>query len=307
MSPRSGLAEAFLEMMSAERGAGANTLAAYARDLADFAAFSKQDIATANREKIRAYLTHLSAAGLAASSQARRLSALRQFFGFLYAEDIRKDNPTEAVEAPKTSRPLPKILSAGDLDVLIAAAGAEDSVEATRLTCIVEMLYAAGLRVSELAGLPLAAVKNKDGFILVRGKGGKERLAPLNPSARASIEAYLDIRTNFLPKGPRRAHAERYLFCSRAAEGFLTRQRLHQLLKSLAAKAGLDPAKVSPHVLRHAFATHLVEGGADLRSVQTLLGHVDIATTEIYTHVAKDHLKKVMHKAHPLSKARKPR
>ena len=307
MSPRSGLTEAFLEMMSAERGAGANTLAAYARDLADFAAFFKEDIATASRETIRAYLVHLSAAGLAASSQARRLSALRQFFGFLYAEDIRRDNPTEAVEAPRTARPLPKILSTGDLDSLIAAAGVEDNIEATRLTCIVEMLYAAGLRVSELAGLPLAAVKNKDGFILVKGKGGKERLAPLNPSARASIEAYLDIRTHFLPKGPRRAHAERYLFCSRAAEGFLTRQRLHQLLKGLAVKAGLDPAKVSPHVLRHAFATHLVEGGADLRSVQTLLGHADIATTEIYTHVAKDHLKKVMHKAHPLAKAGKPR
>lgn len=307
MSWRSDLIEAFLEMMSAERGAGANTLAAYARDLADFAAYPKDGIAAASRDEIRAYLTRLSSAGLAASSQARRLSALRQFYGFLYAEDIRKDNPTEAVEAPKTSRPLPKILSMADLEAMIAAAAAEDSPEAKRLTCIVEMLYAAGLRVSELAGLPLAAVKNKDGFILVKGKGNKERLAPLNASARAAIRVYLDVRAEFLPKGPRRVHAERYLFCSRAAEGFMTRQRLYQLLKGLAAKAGLDPAKVSPHVLRHAFATHLVEGGADLRSVQTLLGHADIATTEIYTHVAKDHLKKVMHKAHPLARARKPR
>ncbi|MEP6828856.1 MAG: site-specific tyrosine recombinase XerD [Rhizomicrobium sp.] len=305
MSPRSDLIEAFLEMMSAERGASANTLAAYARDLADFAAFPKGGIAAASREDIRGYLVSLSTAGLAASSQARRLSALRQFFGFLYAEDIRKDNPTEAVEAPRISRPLPKILSAADLEAMIAAASAEDSVEAKRLTCIVEMLYAAGLRVSELAGLPLAAVKNKDGFILVKGKGGKERLAPLNASARDAITAYLDVRVEFLPKPPRRAHAERYLFCSRGADGFLTRQRLHQLLKTLAAKTGLDPAKVSPHVLRHAFATHLVEGGADLRSVQTLLGHADIATTEIYTHVAKDHLRKVMHRAHPL--ARKPK
>jgi len=304
MSPRSDLIEAFLEMMSAERGAGVNTLAAYARDLADFAAYPKRGLAAASREDIRGYLAGLSAAGLAPSSQARRLSALRQFFGFLYAEDIRKDNPTEAVEAPRTSRPLPKILSAADLDAMIAAAQGEDA-EAKRLTCIVEMLYAAGLRVSELAGLPLAAVKNKDGFILVKGKGGKERLAPLNASARAAIAAYLDVRAEFLPKPPRRAHAERYLFCSRGADGFLTRQRLHQLLKSLAAKAGLDPAKVSPHVLRHAFATHLVEGGADLRSVQTLLGHADIATTEIYTHVAKDHLKKVMHKAHPLARKSK--
>jgi len=305
MSPRSDLIEAFLEMMSAERGAGVNTLAAYARDLADFAAYPKRGLAAASREDIRGYLAGLSAAGLAPSSQARRLSALRQFFGFLYAEDIRKDNPTEAVEAPRTSRPLPKILSAADLDAMIAAAAQGEDAEAKRLTCIVEMLYAAGLRVSELAGLPLAAVKNKDGFILVKGKGGKERLAPLNASARAAIAAYLDVRAEFLPKPPRRAHAERYLFCSRGADGFLTRQRLHQLLKSLAAKAGLDPAKVSPHVLRHAFATHLVEGGADLRSVQTLLGHADIATTEIYTHVAKDHLKKVMHKAHPLARKSK--
>ena len=306
MSPRSDLIEAFLEMMSAERGAGVNTLAAYARDLADFSAYPKGGLAAASREEIRAYLANLSAAGLAPSSQARRLSALRQFFGFLYAEDIRKDNPTEAVEAPKTSRPLPKILSAADLEAMIAAAAQDGDAEAKRLTCIVEMLYAAGLRVSELAGLPLAAVKNKDGFILVKGKGGKERLAPLNASARAAIAAYLDVRAEFLPKPPRRQHAERYLFCSRGADGFLTRQRLHQLLKNLAAKAGLDPAKVSPHVLRHAFATHLVEGGADLRSVQTLLGHADIATTEIYTHVAKDHLKKVMHKAHPLARKPKP-
>jgi integrase/recombinase XerD len=303
MSRQDGLTEAFLEMMSAERGAGANTLAAYARDLADFAGFAKDSVASASREDIRAYLAHLNKSGLAASSQARRLSALRQFFAFLYGEGIRKDNPTEAVEAPKLSRPLPKILSARDMEAMIAAAaGEEDSPDARRLTCIVEMLYAAGLRVSELAGLPLQAVKSRDNFILVKGKGNKERLAPLNASARAAIEAYLDVRASFLPKGSRRAHAERFLFCSRAAEGYLSRQRLYQLLKSLALKAGLDPAKVSPHVLRHAFATHLVEGGADLRSVQTLLGHADIATTEIYTHVAKDHLRKVMHKAHPLAR-----
>jgi integrase/recombinase XerD len=304
MSPRTGLIEAFLEMMSAERGAGVNTLAAYSRDLADFAGFAKPSLEAANRDDIQAYLVHLSKSGLAASSQARRLSALRQFYGFLYAEDIRKDNPTDAVAAPKASRPLPKILSQTDMEAMITAAGDADSAEAKRLTCIVEMLYAAGLRVSELAGLPLMTVKNRDGFILVRGKGGKERLAPLNATARAAIVAYLDVRAEFLPKGPRRAHAERYLFCSRAAAGYLTRQRLYQLLKGLAVKAGLDPAKVSPHVLRHAFATHLVEGGADLRAVQTLLGHADIATTEIYTHVAKDHLKKVMQKAHPLARAK---
>ncbi len=178
MSRPSGLIDAFLEMMSAERGAGANTLAAYARDLADFAGFAKGGIADASREEIRAYLAHLSKAGLASSSQARRLSALRQFFGFLYAEGTRKDNPTEAIDAPKSSRPLPKILSSEDMEAMIEAAGQNDDAEAKRLTCIVEMLYAAGLRVSELAGLPLQAVKSKENFILVKGKGNKEGSRP---------------------------------------------------------------------------------------------------------------------------------
>ena len=298
------LIEAFLEMMSAERGAGRNTLAAYRRDLLDFAGHAPGGLARAGREDVRRYLAGLSAAGIAASSQARKLSALRQFYGFLYAEEMRPDNPTEAVESPRARRPLPKILSAADMEAMIAAAGAMEGAEGRRLVCIVEMLYAAGLRVSELAGLPLAAVRGEAGFILVRGKGGKERLAPLNASARAAIDDYLKVRDMFLPKG--HARAGQYLFCSRGREGFLTRQRLHQLLKDLAVKAGLDPAKVSPHVLRHAFATHLVEGGADLRSVQTLLGHADIATTEIYTHVARDHLRRVVEKAHPLSKHRKP-
>jgi integrase/recombinase XerD len=299
-----GLIEAFLEMMSAERGAGVNTLAAYRRDLLDFLGHAPDGLAAAGREDIRAWLAGAAAAGLAASSQARRLSALRQFYGFLHGEEIRPDNPTDAVESPRRARPLPKILSAGDMEKMIAAATAqaEKSAEGKRLLCAVEMLYAAGLRVSELAGLPLAAVKGKEGFLLVKGKGGKERLAPLNASARTAIRDYLDVRAEFLPKGERRHHAERHLFCSRGLEGFITRQRFHQLLKGLALQAGLDPAKVSPHVLRHAFATHLVEGGADLRSVQTLLGHADIATTEIYTHVAKDHLKRVMAKAHPLAK-----
>ena len=300
----SGLIEAFLEMMSAERGAGINTLAAYGRDLRDFAGSIKISVLEASREDIRSYLTGLARAGLAASSQARRLSALRQFYGFLHGEEMRADNPCLVVETPRRSRPLPKILARGDMEKMIAeaAAQAEKSAEGKRLLCIVEMLYAAGLRVSELAGLPLATVKGKDGFLLIKGKGGKERLAPLNGSAREAIRAYLDVRAEFLPKNMPRA--ERYLFCSRGKEGFLTRQRLHQLLKGLALKAGLDPAKVSPHVLRHAFATHLVEGGADLRSVQTLLGHADIATTEIYTHVAKDHLRKVINRAHPLARPR---
>ncbi|HWY60889.1 MAG TPA: site-specific tyrosine recombinase XerD [Rhizomicrobium sp.] len=299
---QSALIEAFLEMMSAERGAGANTIAAYRRDLLDFAPHPKKGLIGASRDEIKAYLARLSAGGLAASSQARRLSALRQFYGFLFSEEMRPDNPTEAVDSPRRSRPLPKILSTADLQAMITAAEEEagKSPEGKRLLAIVEMLYAAGLRVSELAGLPLLSVKGKDKFVLVRGKGGKERLAPLNTGAREAIKAYLDVRAEFLPENSPRA--ERFLFCSRGREGFLTRQRLHQLLKGLARKAGLDPAKVSPHVLRHAFATHLVEGGADLRSVQSLLGHADIATTEIYTHVASDRLKRVMEKAHPLGR-----
>jgi integrase/recombinase XerD len=302
------LIEAFLEMMSAERGARANTLAAYRRDLLDFAGHAKHGLAGASREEVKAYMRGLSGAGIAASSQARKLSALRQFYGFLFAEEMRPDNPTDAVDAPRAVRPLPKILSAADMDAMIAAATAQaqKNPEGKRLLAIVEMLYAAGLRVSELAGMPLARIKGKDGFVLVEGKGGKERLAPLNPSAREAILSYLDVRAEFLPENSPRA--ARYLFCSRGKDGFLTRQRLHQLLKGLALTAGLDPAKVSAHVLRHAFATHLMEGGADLRSVQTLLGHADIATTEIYTHVAKDHLKRVMQKAHPLAKVgAKPR
>lgn len=297
------LIEAFLEMMSAERGAGANTLAAYRRDLMDFAAHVKIGLAAASRDQIKAYLAKLSSGGMAASSQARRLSALRQFYGFLFTEEMRSDNPTEAVDSPKGGRPLPKILSTGDMARMIQTAAEDKSAEGMRLSAIVEMLYAGGLRVSELAGMPLASVKGKEGFVLVKGKGGKERLAPLNAGARSAIQSYLDVRAEFLPENS--AKAERYLFCSRGREGFLTRQRLHQLLKGLAVKAGLDPKKVSPHVLRHAFATHLVEGGADLRSVQTLLGHADIATTEIYTHVARDRLKKVMEKSHPLGKAQK--
>lgn len=299
------LIESFLDMMSAERGASINTLSAYRRDLLDFCA--RGDARRATRDDVKRHLASLSASGTAGSSQARKLSALRQFFGFLFAEGIRKDDPTSAIDAPRRQRPLPKILTRGDVDALIEAARREAArgAEGVRLLCVVEMLYAAGLRVSELVGLPLAAVRDKSGFLLVKGKGKKERLAPLNPGARAAIEAYLDARDSFLPIGARRRGAERFLFPSRSAEGHLTRRRCHQMLKELALKTDIDPAKLSPHVLRHAFATHLVEGGADLRSVQTLLGHADIATTQIYTHVASDRLTSVMEAAHPLSKRRR--
>jgi integrase/recombinase XerD len=294
------LIESFLDMMSAERGVSANTITAYRSDLLDFA--GRADMKRAARDDVRKYLAGLTKAGIVASSQARKLSALRQFFGFLYTEGIRKDDPTSAIDAPKRARPLPKVLTREDVDALISAAREDEGPEGLRLLCIVEMLYAAGLRVSELAGLPLAAVRGKDGFIVVRGKGRKERLAPLNPSARGAIKAYLDVRDEFVPKGTQ----SKFLFPSRSAEGCLTRRRVHQMLKELALKANIDPDKLSPHVLRHAFATHLVEGGADLRSVQTLLGHADIATTQIYTHVASDRLTSVMEAAHPLSRRKRP-
>lgn len=293
------LIESFLDMMSAERGASVNTIAAYRRDLLDFA--GRADMKRATRDDVRKYFAVLTKAGIAGSSQARKLSALRQFFGFLYTDGIRKDDPTSAIDAPKRARPLPKIITRADIDALIGAARRQESPEGLRLSCIVEMLYAAGLRVTELAGLPLASVRGKDGFIIVRGKGRKERMAPLNPSAREAIKAYLDVREEFVPKGDR----SKFLFPSRSAEGYLTRRRVHQMLKELALKANIDPDKLSPHVLRHAFATHLVEGGADLRSVQTLLGHADIATTQIYTHVASDRLTAVMEAAHPLSRRKR--
>ena len=302
------LMEAFLDMMSAERGAGVNTLAAYRRDLLDFHGFLATrgiDAKRAARDDVKRYLAGLT--GIAGSSQARRLSALRQFFGFLYAEGIRPDDPTNAVDSPKRGRTLPKILSREDMGLLIEAAEkrAPESEQGARLLCIVEMLYASGLRVSELVTLPLAAVRSRDGVLLVKGKGGKERLAPLHARALQAIADYLVVREVFLPRGERRRLAERFLFPSRSAECHLTRRRLHQMLKALALDAGLDPAKLSPHVLRHAFATHLVEGGADLRSVQTMLGHADIATTQIYTHVARDRLAATVANAHPLAR-RKP-
>lgn len=305
------LIEAFLDMMSAERGASPNTLSAYRRDLLDFTADvakAHSDLKRAGREHIRKHLAGLSAAALKPSSQARKLSALRRFFGFLYSDGIRKDDPCGAIAAPKLSRPLPKILSQEDALKLIDAAQAHvtgakkehDEAEALRLAAIVELLYASGLRISELVSLPLAAVRGSPRSVVVKGKGNKERLAPIGGEARAAMDRYLRVRDVFVPKS--NSAAQRYLFPSRGADAHLTRRRCHQLLKTLAAEAGIDPDKLSPHVLRHAFATHLVEGGADLRSVQTLLGHADIATTQIYTHVASERLKKTVESAHPLAK-----
>jgi integrase/recombinase XerD len=299
--------EAFLEMMAAERGASRNTLDAYRRDLLAFNVWLGDRGASARsakREHVRQYLDHLATQRIAASTQARRLSALRQFYGFVYAEGWRSDDPTTGLNLPRRVLSLPKILPQSDIETLIESARreADVSAEGVRLLCLIEVFYSAGMRVSELASLPLAAVRNRDGFVRVSGKGGKERLAPINAAARAALDRYLDFRGRFVPRSGR--NAARYLFPSSSASGHLSRRRCHQLLKELAVKAGLDPDKLSPHVLRHAFATHLVEGGADLRSVQTLLGHADIATTQIYTHVASERLKATVAAAHPLSRSR---
>ena len=301
--------ERFLEMMSAERGASANTLDAYRRDLtgfARFAAHSGERLETASRDIVKAHLAQLSAAALKPASQARKLSALRRFYGFLYSEGVRKDDPCGTIEAPRLRRPLPKILTAAEMLKLIETARIPNkegghAPEALRLICMVEMLYACGLRISELVALPLASVQKAQQFLHIRGKGGRERLAPLGAPARDALQAYLAIRQCFLPAA-KNSVASRFLFPSRGAGGHLTRRRCHQLLKDLAVKAGIDPERLSPHVLRHAFATHLVEGGADLRSVQTMLGHADISTTQIYTHVAQDRLKRTVESAHPLAR-----
>lgn len=297
-------AEAFLEMMAVERAAAKNTLAAYARDLADATAFlarRSRDLASASAEDVEAYFRALADRDLAPATAARRRAALRQFYRFVLGEGWRADDPSRRVEAPKKGRPLPKVLTREEMDRLIAAAAARDGAQGLRLACMVELAYAAGLRISELTALPLAALARDPAYLIVKGKGGKERLAPLNAAARAAVKAYLEVRPRFLPKGDK---ANPWLFASRGKTGRITPRRIAQLLDEVAADAGVDPARVSPHVLRHAFATHLLEGGADLRVVQTLLGHADIATTQIYTHVAGDRLREVVATKHPLAKKR---
>ncbi|MBS0332626.1 MAG: site-specific tyrosine recombinase XerD [Proteobacteria bacterium] len=297
-------AEAFLEMMSVERAAAKNTLTAYARDLADasgFLAGRGGDLASASAQDVEAYFADLGARGLSPATASRRRAAVRQFYRFVLGEGWRADDPSRRVEAPKKGRPLPKVLSRAEVDRLIAAAGARDGAQGLRLACMVELAYASGMRISELTGLSLAALARDPAYLIVKGKGGKERLAPLNDAARAAVKAYLGARPAFLPKGDK---ANPWLFPSHGKGGRLTPRRFAQLLDEAAADAGIDPARVSPHVLRHAFATHLLEGGADLRVVQTLLGHADIGTTQIYTHVASDRLAEVVASKHPLARKR---
>ncbi len=294
--------EAFLEMMAVERAAAKNTLAAYMRDLADatgFLAGRGRDLADAAAEDVEAYFQDLGARGLTPATAARRRAALRGFYRFVLGEGWRADDPARRIDAPKQGRPLPMVLSREEIERLIAAAAAADGAQGLRLACMVELLYASGLRISELMSLPLSAVARDPAFLIVKGKGGKERLAPLNGAARTAIKAYLPARPGFFAKGLKDSP---WLFPSRAAGGRLTARRFAQLLDQAARDAGIDAAKVSPHSLRHAFATHLLDGGADLRTVQTLLGHADIATTQIYTHVAADRLRSVVEQAHPLGR-----
>lgn len=294
--------EAFLEMMAVERSAAANTLAAYRRDLSDAEAFMAGcglDLASAASNDVEAYYEDLARRGLSAATASRRRAALRQFYRFILAEGWRTDDPSRRLEAPRRGRPLPKILSRQEVLDLIAAAVQEDEARGLRLACMIELTYASGLRVSELTALPLSAVLKDPAYMIVRGKGGRERLAPLNDAAREAVRRYLGVRGVFVPAANR---DNPWLFPSRSAQGRLTPRRFAQLLDAAAREAGIDPARVSPHVLRHAFATHLLEGGADLRIVQTLLGHADIATTQIYTHVADERLAQVVREHHPLGR-----
>ena len=301
-----GWVEAFLEMMAVERAAARNTLAAYEKDLADASAFlvgRGRNLTDAGLDDVEAYFLDLGARGLSAATAARRRAAVRGLYRFALGEGWRADDPSRRVDAPKRGRSLPHVLTRDEIDRLIAAAGARDGAAGLRLAGMIELLYASGLRISELLALPLAAVARDPAYLIVKGKGGKERLAPLNDPARAAIKAYLPVRASFLAKG---AQESPWLFPSRGAGGRLTARRFAQLLSEAAVAAGVDPSRVSPHGLRHAFATHLLEGGADLRAVQKLLGHADIATTQIYTHVAQDRLRTVMEKSHPLSRRATP-
>ena len=302
MSASSGWAEAFLEMMAVERAAAKNTITAYGKDLADasgYLAGRGRDLGDATAEDIEAYFAALGARGLSPATASRRRAAVRQFYRFVLGEGWRADDPSRRVDAPKRGRPLPKVLSREEVNAIIAAASAKDGAQGLRIGCVVELIYASGLRISELTALPLAALARDPAYLMITGKGGKDRLAPLNAAARKAVKAYLEVRKVFLPKGDL---ANPWLFPSRGKAGRMTPRRFAQLLDEAAADAGIDPARVSPHVLRHAFATHLLEGGADLRVVQKLLGHADIATTQIYTHVAGDRLAQVVASKHPLSR-----
>ncbi len=302
------LVETFLDAIASDRAASANTIAAYRRDLSDYVDFLVEngaDPLTATAEQARAFLVHRSEAGLKASSLARQLSAIRQFHKHLYLEGRRSDDPTVSIEGPRRQRPVPKVLSVAEIDKLLRVAQeglddparpAAERLRAARLACLLELLYGSGLRVSELISLPKAAAKTRQPALTIRGKGGKERLVPISEPGRAAIARYralLEAEKPGLAKSP-------WLFPADGASGRLTRQVFARELKTAAAAAGLSAARISPHALRHAFASHLLQNGADLRVVQDLLGHADISTTQIYTHVLDERAKAMVRDLHPL-------
>jgi len=303
----------FLDMLAAEQGAGHNTLDAYRRDLTDFSQFiarAGRGLAGVETQALRDYLEDLDARGFKSSSVARRLSAMRHLFRFLLNERVRSDDPAAILSGPKRGRGLPKVLSIADVDrLLVRAKALADAPEASapqrlrakRLYCLLEVLYATGLRVTELVTLPLSASRRDARMIVVRGKGNKERLVPLNEASRQAMADYLAAIEALKPEKKKNAAASKWLFPSFGESGHLTRQHFARDLKELAAAAGLAPRLVSPHVLRHAFASHLLHNGADLRIVQTLLGHTDISTTQIYTHVVEERLKSLVRDLHPLA------
>lgn len=299
---------AFLDALAAERGAARNTLQSYARDLQDFAgwlAARNGDFASASRADVEAYLIYCDAQGLARATRARRLSSIKQLYRFAFEDGLRSDNPAVQVTGPGREKRLPKILSVEEVDRLLDAAKSHGRAPADRLrnTCLMQLLYATGMRVSELVGLPVSSARGDPRMLLIRGKGGKERMVPLSPPARTALSLWLHqrddseaaARARGIPPSP-------FLFPSRSKDGHLTRHAFYFLIKDIAVAGGVSPAKVTPHTLRHAFATHLLERGADLRAIQTFLGHADVSTTEIYTHVLQDRLRDLVLDHHPLAK-----
>lgn len=299
------LIDFFLEMLTAERGCAKNTRTAYHNDLLAFVKHvSPTSLENVTPQQITDFMHVTTTSGFTTSTQSRRLSALRQFYAFLQSENITTTNPTSLIDAPKSQRPLPKTLTKNDIEKLLTQANQLDTPNGYRMLAMLELMYASGLRVSELVSLPRTVlplqidVLEKRPYLMVTGKGGRERIVPLNKPALEALKKYMTVRPAFLKSAPL---SEKWLFPSRGKDGHLTRHRFFQLIKELAGAAGIDPEKVSPHIIRHAFATHLLQGGADLLAIQKLLGHVDITTTQIYTHVAKDHLVDVVTHHHPLA------
>ncbi|MBP0483043.1 site-specific tyrosine recombinase XerD [Sagittula salina] len=301
----------FLEAMSAERGAAANTLAAYERDLehvAEWLSNRARDFATATRDDVESYLVDCDTAGLSRATRARRLSAIKQLYRFAFEEGLREDNPAVQIAGPGRDKRLPKTLSVEEVDRLLDAGAAHGRTEADRArnACLMQVLYATGMRVTELVSLPVSSARGDPRMLLIRGKGGKERMVPLSPPAREALAHWLEARDLAEDasrlKNPRHFQPSAHLFPSHAKAGHLTRHAFYMLIKEFAVEAGVSPSKVTPHTLRHAFATHLLANGADLRAIQTLLGHADVATTEIYTHVLEERLRELVLDHHPLAK-----